>query len=51
MTDLQVVPLHHIDPLPDVGIDACLVGKVTERSVVHLNNYGVRAPTVVFPLD
>ena len=39
MTDLQVVPLHHIDPLPHAGIDARLVGKVTERSVVLLNNH------------
>ena len=37
MTNLQVVPLHDIDPLPDAGIDARLVGKVTERSVVRLN--------------
>ena len=41
MTDLQVVPLHYIDPLLDAGIDTRLVGKVTERSVVHLNHYSV----------
>ena len=50
MTDLQVVPLHSVDPLLDAGIDAHLVGKVMEWSVVRLNNYSMGSSAVVFPL-
>ena len=37
MSDLQVVSLHDIYPLLDSCIDACLVGKMFERSVVYLD--------------
>ena len=50
MTDLQVVPLQDINPLPDPGIDARLVWEVTEQSVVRLDYHGVGSPTIVFPL-
>ena len=51
MMNLEVVPLHYIDPLPDAGIDARLVGKVAEWSMVHLYNQGVGSSTIMFPLD
>ena len=50
MTDLQVVPLQDIYPLPDPGVDACLVWEVTERSVVCLNDYSMGSLAIVFPL-
>ena len=50
MTDLQVVPLQDIYPLPNTGVDTRLVWEVTERSVVRLNNYGMGSPTIVLLL-
>ena len=48
--DLLVVPLCNVDPLPDTRVDACLVGKVTKRSVVHLYYHRVGSPAIVFSL-
>ena len=50
MSDFQVVPLQDINPFPNTGVDACLVGEMTERSEVRLNNYGMRPLAIVFPL-
>ena len=50
VTDLQVVPLQDINPLPDPGIDTRLVWEVTERSMVRLDDHGVGSPTIVLPL-
>ena len=50
VTDLQVIPLHDICPLPNTGIDARLIGKMLEWSMVCLDNYGVGPPAIVLPL-
>ena len=50
MTYLQVVPLQDANPLLDTGVDARLIRKVTERSMVCLYNYGAGPSTIVLPL-
>ena len=50
MKDLQVVPLHYVDPLPDAGIDARLIWEVMERSMVRLNHNKAGSSAIVFPL-
>ena len=42
--------LHYVDPLLDPSVDACLVWKMTEWSMVCLNNYRVESLEIVFPL-
>ena len=41
MSDLQVVSLHYVYPLPDAGVNTLLAWEVEERSVACLYNYGV----------
>ena len=50
MANLLVVPLHDVDPLPYPCIDAGLVWKMTEWSMVFLNHYKVEFLKIVFPL-
>ena len=50
MSDIHIISLQDYEPMPNSTVDGCLVGQVSQRSMVHLDNYGVWALEVVFPL-